>query len=63
MKKIDRKRAGEKVDDLPRIKVEELDYGNNVSIIVTATYDYDNISEGIRRYCAEANIISLDAFL
>lgn len=45
------------------IKVEELDYGNNVSIIVTATYDYDNISEGIRRYCAEANIISLDAFL
>ena len=60
---VDRKRAGEKIDDLPIIKVEELDYGNNADIIVTATYDYDNISEEIKRYRAEANIISLDVFL
>jgi len=45
------------------IKVEELDYGNNADIIVTATYDYANISEEIKRYRAEANIISLDVFL
>lgn len=60
---IDRKNAGEKIDNLPVIKLEELNYSSNASIIVTATYDYDNICEGVRRYYAEANIISLDAFL
>ncbi|MDE5931764.1 MAG: papain-like cysteine peptidase [Lachnospiraceae bacterium] len=60
---IDKEKAGEKVDEIPIKRLEEVDYGERVSFIITPTYDFQNICKDIREYCEKAEIVSLDSIL
>lgn len=60
---IDKQKAGKEIGGIPIIRLEELDCSEDISIIVTATYDYNIICEEIKRFRTNAKIISLDSYL
>lgn len=59
----DKKEAGKEIDGVPVNTLEEIDYKKDVTFVVTATYDFDNIYTKIKEYFQEADILSLDDLL
>lgn len=60
---IDKDCAGEVIDRIPVQRLEEVGRGEQVSYIVTPTYDFQNIFEDIKAHDDNAKIISLDSIL
>ncbi len=60
---IDKDCAGEVIDRIPVQRLEEVGRGEQVSYIVTPTYDFQNILEDIKAHDDSAKIISLDSIL
>ena len=60
---VDKKEAGNYIGSIPIKRIEELACDENLNFIVTATYDFENISQHIRLYNNSAEIISLDSIL
>lgn len=60
---IDKDCAGEVIDRIPVQRLEEVGRGEQVSYIVTPTYDFQNIFEDIKAHDDSAKIISLDSIL
>lgn len=56
---VDQGKTG-KIDGISICRLEEIDYGENISFIVTPTYDFTNIYEKIKNQYITADIISLD---
>ena len=60
---IDKDCAGGVIDRIPVRRLEEAGRGEQVSYIVTPTYDFQNIYEDIKAHDDSAKIISLDSIL
>lgn len=60
---IDEKKFGEEIEGIPVCKINEINYEDDISFIVTATYDYENILEIIKGYYPFAEVIRLDDML
>jgi hypothetical protein len=60
---IDKSKNEETIDDIPIVSLSEIKCFKNVSIIVTATHDFEKISANIRNYNDSIEIISLDNIL
>lgn len=52
-----------KVDGILIKQLEEVDYNECISFVVTPTYDFENISRDIKEYYDKAEIVSLDSIL
>lgn len=60
---IDKETVGGKIDGIPIRWLEEADYDECISFIVTPTYDFENICKDIKGCYGEAEILSLDSIL
>lgn len=60
---VDKEKKGQVVDGLLVKGVEDEVYGDDMTFVVTATYDFDNIRKVIESHYAKATIISLDDIL
>ncbi len=60
---VDKLSYGNVIDEVPIKRLEEVDCHREVSFIVTATYDFDNIYQKIKAYNTKAEVISLNDIL
>lgn len=60
---IDKKSFGAQIDNIPVKKINDINYTEQTTFIVTATYDFENISKEIKKYYNTAKIIPLDKLL
>lgn len=59
----DKMRSTIKKSDLPVVGLEEIEWERKIPIIVTATYDFENIYHEIKQYDEGAVVISLEKLL
>lgn len=60
---VDKSKADDYIDGIPIKRLEEVVCDENPSFIVTAAYDFEDISKNIRARYRQAEIISLDSLL
>ncbi|MEZ3435957.1 MAG: hypothetical protein K1W34_15320 [Lachnospiraceae bacterium] len=57
---IDEKEVGREFVIIKMLSLNEIMYMNNVKIIVSVAYDYENIKKGLLKNLKKEDIISLD---
>lgn len=60
---VDERMQGKKIDEIPILGLENIDYEKAVPFVVTATYDYYAIRQKIREYDEKVEVLSLDEIL
>lgn len=60
---VDQQKAGYKIGDIKVISIDELRYIDKAKVIVSATYDFDNIKKKLNDFFRDEDIISLDEIL
>lgn len=60
---IDIHKASEKFDNVPIISIDDIQYESGTKIIVSATYDFENIKKELCNKYSSEDIISLDNIL
>ena len=57
------KKRGQYIDGIPVKGIEGMIEDTDITLVVTATYDYENIYRDFRSLCPDATIISLEDIL
>lgn len=60
---VDKKKVGSEIEGIPVKRLGQFAYKKEMTFIITATYDYENIYSEIKKYYCDAKIVSLDMFL
>lgn len=60
---VDKVSYGSNIDEIPVIKLDEVDYRERIPFVITVVYDYENICAGIRRCDEKTDLILLDELL
>lgn len=60
---VDREKRGQYIDGLPVKGIEGMIEDADTTLVVTATYDYENIYRDVRSLCPDVTIISLEDIL